>query len=79
MLNKKLSQMNKERKLKPSKLFEVSEIFEKFVDKHKHIEETGHGTFLDGKKSERDIDIRYKEQDYVVTIRRMEAWDIHTS
>ena len=71
MINKKLSQMNKERKLKPSKLFEVSEIFEKFVDKHKHIEETGHGTFLDGKKTERDIDVKYKGVDYVLTIRKM--------
>ena len=70
MINKKLSQMNKERKLKPSKLLEVSEIFEKFVDKHKHIEETGRGMWMDT-NPERDIDIRYKGQDYVVTIRRM--------
>ena len=54
-------------------ILKLSKIFEKFVDKHKHIEETGHGTFLDGKNSERDIDIRYKEQDYVVTIRKMGA------
>ena len=70
MINKKLSQMNKERKLKPCKLLEVSEIFEKLVDKHKHIEETGRGMWMDT-NPERDIDIRYKGQDYVVTIRRM--------
>ena len=71
-MSKKLSQMNKERKLKPSKLLEVSEIFEKFIDKHKNIEDTGRGIWMDT-NPERDLDIRYKGQDYVVTIRRMEA------
>ena len=39
-------------------------------NKHKDLEETGRGLLID-KDPERDIDIRYKGKDYVLTIRRM--------
>ena len=56
-----------------NKLLKLSKLFENFIDNTPDLNEMGRGTFLDGKNSERDIDIRYKEQDYVVTIRRMGA------
>ena len=49
----------------------LSEIFEKFIDKHKDIEEIGRGMWMD-KNPERDIDVMYKGKNYVITIRRME-------
>ena len=39
------------------KLLELSGLFENFINKHKLIEDTGRGMWLD-KKRERDIDIR---------------------
>ena len=52
------------------KLLELSKIFEDFITKHKLIEDTGRGMFFDD-NPERDIDIRYKKTDYVLTIRKM--------
>ena len=52
------------------KLLELSKIFEDFITKHKLIEDTGRGIFLDN-NPERDIDIRYKNIDYVLTLRKM--------
>ena len=54
-----------------NKLLKLSKLFENFIDNTPGLDEMGHGTFLDGKKSERDIDVRYKGVDYVLTIRRM--------
>ena len=51
-------------------ILKLSKIFEKFIDKHKDIEETGRGMFLND-EPERDIDIRYKGEDFVITIRKM--------
>lgn len=53
------------------KLLELSKIFENFIDKHKSIKDTGRGIFLNN-NPERDIEIRYKNTDYVLTIRKME-------
>ena len=53
------------------KLLKLSKLFENFIDNTPGLDEMGHGTFLDGKKSERDIDVRYKGTDYVFTIRKM--------
>lgn len=54
-------------------ILKLSKIFEKFIDKHKDIEETGRGMFLND-EPERDIDIRYKGEDFVITIRKMAEW-----
>ena len=43
----------------------------KFIEEHKELENTGRGMWFD-KEPERDLDIKYKKQDYVLTIRRME-------
>ena len=49
----------------------LSKIFEDFIDKHKSIHEIGRGMWMD-KNLERDIDVMYKKENYVITIRRME-------
>jgi len=52
-------------------ILKLSKIFEKFIDKHKDIHEIGRGMLLD-KNPERDIDVMYKKENYVITIRKME-------
>ena len=52
-------------------ILKLSKIFEDFIDKHKDIDDTGRGMWLD-KNPERDIDVRYKGEDYIITIRKME-------
>jgi|TARA_R110000744_G_scaffold4849_1_gene17230 hypothetical protein len=66
-----ISYIQTERKTMINKLLKLSKLFENFINNTPGLDETGHGTFLDGKKSERDIDVRYKGVDYVLTIRRM--------
>ena len=52
-------------------ILKLSKIFEDFIDKHKSIHEIGRGIWID-KNPERDIDVMYKKENYVITIRRME-------
>ena len=54
-----------------NKLLKLSKLFENFIDNTPDLNEMGRGTFLDGKKSERDIDVIYKGTAYVLTIRKM--------
>ena len=54
-------------------ILKLSKIFEDFIDKHKSIYEIGRGMWMD-KNPERDIDVMYKKENYVITIRRMEEW-----
>jgi len=56
---------------KQMNILNLSKIFEDFIDKHKSIHETGRGMWMD-KNPERDIDVMYKKENYVITIRRME-------
>jgi predicted RNA-binding protein YlxR (DUF448 family) len=53
-------------------ILRLSKIIEDFIDKHKNLENTGRGMWLDPKNPERDLDVRYRGEDYVITIRRME-------
>ena len=53
-------------------ILKLSKIFENFIDKHKEIDEIGRGMWFD-KEPERDLDIKYKGQNYVITIKKMEA------
>ena len=52
-------------------ILNLSKIIENFIDKHKDIHEIGRGMWMD-KNPERDIDVMYKKENYVITIRRME-------
>ena len=53
-------------------ILKLSKIFESFIDKHKSIREIGRGMWMD-KNPERDIDVMYKGENYVITITRMEG------
>ena len=53
-------------------ILNLSKIFEDFIDKHKEIDEIGRGMWYD-EEPERDLDIMYKGQNYVITIRKMEV------
>ena len=53
-------------------ILKLSKIFEDFIDKHKDIIDIGRGMWFD-KEPERDLDIKYKGQNYVITIRKMEV------
>ena len=51
-------------------ILELSKIIEDFIDKNKDIEHTGSGMLLD-QNPERDIDVRYKGKDYLLTISKV--------
>ena len=53
-----------------NKILKLSKIFEDFIDDHKELEHVGSGIMLD-KNPERDIDVRYKGKDYLLTISRI--------
>ena len=53
-----------------NKILKLSKIFEDFIDDHKELEHVGSGIMLD-KNPERDIDVRYKGKDYLLTITRI--------
>ena len=48
-------------------ILKLSKIIENFIDDHKELEHIGSGMMLD-KNPERDIDVRYKGKDYLLTI-----------
>ena len=47
----------------------LSEIFENFIDKHKSLNHNGSGMLLD-KNPERDLEVEYKGDLYIITIRK---------
>ena len=51
-------------------ILKLSKIIENFIDDHKELEHVGSGIMLD-KNPERDIDVRYKGKDYLLTISRI--------
>ena len=51
-------------------ILKLSKIIENFIDKHKSIHEIGRGMWMD-KNPERDIDVRYKGKDYLLTISKI--------
>ena len=51
-------------------ILKLSKIIEDFIDDHKELEYVGSGILLD-KNPERDIDVRYKEKDYLITISKI--------
>ena len=48
-------------------ILKLSKIFEDFIDDHDELEHVGSGMMLD-KNPERDVDVRYKGKDYLLTI-----------
>ena len=60
-------------KIKPSRVLEIGNIFQRFMDKHKNLECVGSGFFVNYKKEfERDLEINYKGKEYVITIAEVE-------
>ena len=52
-------------------ILKLSKLFEDFIDDHKELEHVGSGMMLD-KNPERDIDVRYKGKDYLLTISKIQ-------
>ena len=52
---------------KEMQILKLSKIIEDFIDDHKELEHVGSGLMLD-KNPERDIDVRYKGKDYLLTM-----------
>ena len=52
---------------KEMQILKLSKIIEDFIDDHKELEHVGSGLMSD-KNPERDIDVRYKGKDYLLTI-----------
>ena len=50
-------------------ILKLSEIFENFIDKHKSLNHNGSGMLLD-KYPERDLEVEYKGDLYIITIRK---------
>ena len=51
-------------------ILKLSKIFENFIDKHKSLNHNGSGMLLD-KNPERDLEVEYKGDLYIITIRKM--------
>ncbi len=51
-------------------ILKLSKIFEDFIDDHEELEHVGSGIMID-KNPERDIDVRYKGKDYLLTISKI--------
>ena len=50
-------------------ILKLSEIFENFIDKHKSLNHNGSGMLLD-KNPVRDLEVEYKGDLYIITIRK---------
>ena len=61
------------KKIKPSRVLEIGNIFQKFMDKHKNLECVGSGFWINViNEFERDIEINYKGKEYLLTISEVE-------
>ena len=64
---------DKKKKLKPSRVLEIGNIFQNFMDKHKTLNHTGSGFFINAlNEPERDLEIKYKNKNYLITISEVE-------
>ena len=50
-------------------ILKLSKIFENFIDKHKSLNHNGSGMLID-KNPERDLEVEYKGDLYIITIRK---------
>ena len=61
------------KKMKPSRVLEIGNIFQRFMDKHKTLENVGSGFWInESNYPERDLDIGYKGKDYLLTISKIQ-------
>ena len=51
-------------------ILKLSKIIENFINDHKELKHIGSGMMLD-KNPERDIEVRYKGKDYLITISKI--------
>ena len=60
-------------KIKSSRVLEIGNIFQRFMDKHKNLECVGSGFYINNTMEfERDLDIKYKGKEYIITIAEVE-------
>ena len=60
-------------KVKPSRVLEIGNIFQRFMDKHKNLKCVGSGFHINyAKEFERDLEINYKGKEYLITIAEVE-------
>jgi len=60
-------------KIKSSRVLEIGNIFQRFMDKHKNLECVGSGFYINNTMEfERDLDIKYKGKEYIITIAKVE-------
>ena len=58
---------------KASRVLEIGNIFQRFMDKHKNLECVGSGFYINNTKEfERDLEITYKGKEYIITIAEVE-------
>ena len=61
------------KKIKPSRVLEIGNIFQRFMDKHKNLKCVGSGLYINNTKEfERDLEINYKGKEYLITIAEVE-------
>ena len=57
----------KRKKMKPSRVLEIGNIFQRFMDKHKTLNHTGSWIYINAlNEPERDLEINYKNKDYLI-------------
>jgi len=60
-------------KIKSSRVLEIGNIFQRFMDKHKNLECVGSGFYINNTMEfERDLEIKYKGKEYIITIAKVE-------
>ena len=58
---------------KASRVAEIGNIFQRFMDKHKNLECVGSGFHINSSMEfERDLEINYKGKEYIITIAEVE-------
>ena len=63
----------KMKKIKASRVLEIGNIFQRFMDKHKNLECVGSGFHINyAEEFERDLEINYKGKEYLITIAEVE-------
>ncbi len=67
-----IRRMKIKHKLKPSRVLEIGNMFQNFMDKHKTLNHTGSGFLIEDKYYPvRDLEVNYKNKDYLITIREV--------
>ena len=60
-------------KIKPSRVLEIGNIFQRFMNKHNNLECVGSVFHINSSMEfERDLEINYKGKEYIITIAEVE-------